>query len=276
MVQHHGKELSYNNLADMDAAWRIVSAFERPAAAVIKHQNPCGVASADSISEAYQNAYDADPVSAFGSIVSVNRPVDTATAEAISKTFVEVVVAPSFDAEALAILTKKPSIRLVSLEGATADATVPALVYRQVAGGFLVQDADVKRIQESDLDVVTKVHPTKAQLNELLFAFNVVRNVKSNAIVISKSGQTRGIGAGQMNRVESVAIAIATAKEAAQGGVMASDAFFPFGDSVELAAKAGIVAIIQPGGSKRDQESIDACDQHGIAMVFTHSRHFLH
>lgn len=274
LKQLHGKELSYNNIVDLEAAALIVKEFDLPGASIIKHTNPCGAAVAGTIAEAYKNAYECDPVSAFGSIVGLNRPVDAETAEEISKTFVEAVIAPKFDKEAVDILSTKPSIRLIELENM--QELEKGYYYKYVDGGFLVQEPDSKKTTEQDLDVVTKTRPSKKDIHELVFAFQLVKYVKSNAILVVKDGKAVGVGAGQMSRVEAVEIALKKAGELGKGAVLASDAFFPFKDSVELAQKAGIKAIIQPGGSKRDQESIDACDQHGISMVFTGVRHFRH
>lgn len=270
--QLHGKELSFNNFLDMQAAISIANEFNIPAAAVIKHTNPCGAATGDNSADAYQKAHDADPVSAFGSIVSLNRPVDKATATALAKTFVEVIIAPAFEKEALDILMRKPSLRLVTLEHFQSD----TLKYHSVDGGFLVQSTDQILFNKDTLTHVTTRKPSAKEFNDLTFAAAIVKHVKSNAIVITKNGQTIGIGAGQMSRVKAVEIALQKAGSAAKGAVLSSDAFFPFKDSVELIAASGITAIIQPGGSKRDQESIDCCDTHNIAMVFTGVRHFKH
>lgn len=274
MVQVHGKELSYNNWIDIEAAWQIAQDFELPGAAIIKHTNPCGAAVGDNLAEAYALAYAADPTSAFGSIIGLNRNVDAATAKQISETFVEVVVAPDFDKEALEILTQKTAIRL--LKYAHFDHPEPSPRYRYVAGGFLVQEPDLYRVTKDSLTVATKAKPTQEQINDAIFGMTLVKHVKSNAIVIVKEGQSIGIGAGQMSRIESVEIAIRKGGDKIRGAVLASDAFFPFKDSVEMAYKAGISAIIQPGGSKRDQESIEFCDQVGMPMLFTGVRHFKH
>jgi phosphoribosylaminoimidazolecarboxamide formyltransferase / IMP cyclohydrolase len=274
MEQLHGKELSYNNWIDIEAAWQIAQDFELPGAAIIKHTNPCGAAVGDSLSEAYALAYAADPTSAFGSIIGLNRQVDEATAKQISETFVEVVVAPGYDDEALEILTKKTAIRL--LKCPHFDVPEPSPRYRYVAGGFLVQEPDLYRVTAASVTIPTKVKPTKEQLNDAIFGMTLVKHVKSNAIVVVKNGQSLGIGAGQMSRIESVEIALRKSGNQVKGAVLASDAFFPFQDSVEMAYKAGISAIIQPGGSKRDQESIDFCDRVGIPMIFTGIRHFKH
>jgi phosphoribosylaminoimidazolecarboxamide formyltransferase / IMP cyclohydrolase len=273
-VQLHGKELSYNNIVDLEAAWGIVSDLELPAAAIIKHTNPCGAAVAENVLEAYKKAYEGDPLSAFGSIVGLNRNVDVDTASQISKTFVEAVIAPGFDEEALKILMKKPSIRLIKLPNIYAENTKQ--VFRFVSGGILVQTPDNRKVEVKDLLCVTKTKVKPIIQNDLLFAFVIVKHVKSNAIVVVKNGQLLGVGAGQMSRIDATEIALKKADKKAKGAVLASDAFFPFKDSVELAATVGISAIIQPGGSKRDQESIDACNENNISMVTTGVRHFKH
>ena len=274
LEQINGKELSYNNIVDLEAAWNIVKEFELPAAAIIKHTNPCGAAVAESISLAYKRAYKADSVSAFGSIVGLNRPVDEETAQEISKTFVEVVIAPNFDDKALKILKEKAALRLIKIRDFfTADSQHQI---KYVRGGALVQSVDSVVMKKDQLQVVTEKKPLAKELNDLEFAFTLVKHVKSNAIVIAKNGQTLGIGAGQMSRVEAVEIALRKAGDKANGAVAGSDAFFPFKDSAELMAEAGIKAIVQPGGSKRDQESIDCCNKHGMSMVFSGIRHFRH
>ncbi len=271
--QLHGKELSYNNIVDVDAAWKLVNEFAQPAAAIIKHTNPCGTAIGGTLSEAYRRAYEADSVSAFGGIIAVNRPMDKATAEQIVTTFMEAVIAPSFSEESLEILKTKKNLRLLEI-----GEKVPnqELWIEKVSGGFLLQEMDNHILQAEDLQVVTEKAPTEEQLKELIFAWNIVKHVKSNAIVVTKDGQSLGVGAGQMNRVGSANIAFTQAGEKCKGAVLASDAFFPFRDTIDAAAAAGITAVIQPGGSVRDQESIDACNEHGIAMVFTGVRHFRH
>lgn len=274
LKQRHGKELSYNNIVDIEAALQIVSELELPAATIIKHTNPCGAAIGDNLCEAYTKAYNVDPVSAFGSIVGLNRNVDLQTAEEIAKTFVEVVVAPSFDDDAFKLLSQKPSIRLIEIN--LLENSSKEHYYKYVEGGFLVQTKDHISVTEKNLTVVTKKSPTRKEMNDLLFAFKLVKHVKSNAVLIAKNGTAIGIGAGQMSRVESVDIALQKAGMSAEGAVMASDAFFPFKDSIESASKKGIIAVIQPGGSKRDQESIECCDENGISMVFTGIRHFKH
>ena len=272
--QLHGKELSYNNYLDIDSAINIAKAFQLPGAAIIKHTNPCGAAVSDSLATAYEKAYQADSLSAFGSIVGLNRTVDINTAEALSKTFIEVIVAPKFDDEALSILTKKANLRLIEAP-MTADSS-QAMSLSQVGNNILVQTLDDIQVSTDSVTCVTKTQPSQQELNDLIFSFSLVKFVKSNAILIGKNGQTLGIGAGQMSRVDSVEIALKKAGKKAKGAVLASDAFFPFKDSIQLCADYGISAIIQPGGSKRDQESIDCCNDNHISMVFTGSRHFKH
>lgn len=273
LVIHQGKALSYNNLLDLESAWQLVIALPKTGAVVVKHNNPCGVAVDETLAGAYRKAFDADSVSAFGGIVGLNRPLDEATAHLICETFLEVVIAPGYAPEALEVLSKKPNLRVVQLP---VYSEAPAQVLRYIHGGVLVQTPDAAAITADAWTTPTKVTPSQAQLDEMVFANTVVRSVKSNAIVVTKNGQTLGIGAGQMSRVEAVEIALRKAGDAAKGAVLASDAFFPFSDSVALAAKAGIAAIVQPGGSKKDQESIDQCDHDGLTMVFTHVRHFKH
>jgi phosphoribosylaminoimidazolecarboxamide formyltransferase/IMP cyclohydrolase len=274
-----GKELSFNNLADADAALECVRAFEAPACVIVKHANPCGVAVAGTIAEAYDRAYAVDPTSAFGGIIAFNRPLDAATAaEILKRQFVEVVLAPSVDAAALPTFAKKPNVRVLET-GPLADAPAAGLEYKRIAGGLLVQDADSDALTRADLRVVTQRAPTEAQFADLAFAWKVAMHVKSNAIVYARDLQTVGIGAGQMSRVVSARIASLKAEEAGlvvPGAVMASDAFFPFRDGIDAAAAAGIAAVIQPGGSMRDAEVIAAADAHGMAMVFTGRRHFRH
>lgn len=272
MKQLHGKELSYNNIVDMEAAWNMVWEFTEPAACIIKHTNPCGAAIGSDLHEAYVKAYEADSVSAFGGIVALNREVDAATATEMSKIFLEVIMAPSFDGEALQILEAKKNIRLVKLEKPKSN----QVAVKKVSGGLLVQTEDDLIEEETTYTVVTKVQPTKEQWDALRFAWKLVKHVKSNAILIAKDNRTLGVGAGQMNRVGSAKIALEEAGAEAKGAVLASDAFFPFGDTVATAAEHGIAAIIQPGGSIRDEESIANADKAGIAMVFTHVRHFKH
>ncbi|WP_077624266.1 bifunctional phosphoribosylaminoimidazolecarboxamide formyltransferase/IMP cyclohydrolase [Sediminibacillus massiliensis] len=272
--QLHGKELSYNNIQDANAALEIVLEYQGPAAVAVKHMNPCGVGIGQTISQAFAKAYEADPVSIFGGIVALNQEVDEDTADQLKDIFLEIVIAPSFSAKAMEILTVKKNIRLLEIPmeaGANKQQKVVSVV-----GGLLVQDADNGAVSAEDLTVPTKRKPSEEELEELLFSWKVVKHVKSNAIVVAKQDQTLGVGAGQMNRVGAAKIALEQAGDKAQGAVMASDAFFPMPDTVEAAAEAGIKAIIQPGGSKRDEDSILACDKHGIAMVFTGMRHFKH
>jgi len=277
--QLHGKELSYNNINDANAALQIVKEFGEPAVVAVKHMNPCGVGIGSTIEEAYRKAYEADPTSIFGGIVAANREIDRATAELLHEIFLEIVLAPSFSPEALEILTKKKNIRLLRLGDAFASAEHTAASYHNITsveGGMLVQDNDALQLDPSTLKVVTDRAPTDEELKQLLFGWKVVKHVKSNAIVLAKDNMTIGVGAGQMNRVGAARIAIEQAGEKAKGSVLASDAFFPMGDTVELAAQAGITAIIQPGGSIKDEESIAAANKYGIAMVFTGVRHFKH
>ncbi|MFN4195161.1 MAG: bifunctional phosphoribosylaminoimidazolecarboxamide formyltransferase/IMP cyclohydrolase, partial [Thermosynechococcus sp.] len=271
-----GKELSYNNLLDLEAARAVISEFlgeSAPAAVIIKHTNPCGVAEGKTLVEAYERAFAADSVSAFGGIVALNRPLDVATAEALTRTFLECVVAPACEAAALPILKTKPKMRVLTLPELQ---TAPTTAIQTIAGGFLVQDIHPTPIEPEAWQVVTATEPSPALMAELIFAWKVVKHVKSNAIVVSRDRQTQGIGAGQMNRVGAVKIALDQAGEGARGGVLASDGFFPFADSVQAAARAGIAAIIQPGGSLRDNDSIEAANAAGISMVFTNRRHFRH
>jgi phosphoribosylaminoimidazolecarboxamide formyltransferase / IMP cyclohydrolase len=286
--QVQGKELSYNNLNDTDAAFELVAEFpaaQTAAVAIIKHANPCGVALGASPLEAYRAAYDCDRTSAFGGIVALNRPLDRATAEAITEIFTEVVIAPDADAEARAVFAAKKNLRLL-LTGALPDPVAPSTSVKSVAGGLLVQDRDNGRIGLDDLKTVTRRAPSPRELEDLLFAWRVAKHVKSNTIVYAKDGATAGIGAGQMSRIDAARIAARKAEDAAeaagwsaprtQGCVAASDAFFPFADGLLSAIEAGATAVIQPGGSIRDEEVIAAADAHGIAMVFTGMRHFRH
>ncbi len=283
--QLQGKELSFNNLNDTDAAFELVAEFEAPAVAIIKHANPCGVAQGGTLAEAYRRALACDPVSAYGGIIAVNRPLDGATAEAIAKLFAEVVIAPSLAPEAQAALKRRTALRLLAT-GGLPDPAAPGMTLRSLAGGYLLQTRDTGRVAAADLRTVTKRAPSEAELADLLFAFRVAKHVKSNAIVYAKGGATVGIGAGQMSRVDSARIAAWKAEEAgkaaglaespAKGSVVASDAFFPFADGLEAAIAAGATAVIQPGGSVRDAEVIEAADRAGIAMVFTGMRHFRH
>ncbi len=277
--QLHGKALSFNNIADTDAALECVKQFDVPACVIVKHANPCGVALADDIGVAYERAYSTDPTSAFGGIIAFNRELDAATARAIiSRQFVEVIIAPEVSEEAIAVVAEKKNVRLLAC-GNWQRIPVPGLDYKRVNGGVLIQDRDLAMVSEEGLRVVSRLHPTGEQLSDLLFAWKVAKYVKSNAIVYARDQRTIGIGAGQMSRVYSARIAgIKAADEGLQvsGSVMASDAFFPFRDGIDAAAKAGIRAVIQPGGSVRDEEVIAAANEHGMAMVFTGMRHFRH
>lgn len=272
--QLHGKELSYNNIADANAALEILQEFEGSAAVAVKHMNPCGVGLGITIEEAYEKAYQADPVSIFGGIVALNQEVSKELAEKLHQLFLEIVIAPSFSAEALEILMQKKNIRLLVTD--MSQRLQPGMKLSSVKGGLLVQELDTLQVKESELECVTEAQPTEEDLKQLLFGFNVCKHVKSNAITLVKNDMTLGVGAGQMNRVGSAKIALEQAGELANGAYLASDAFFPMADTVELAAKYGIKAIIQPGGSIKDQDSIDACNKHGICMVFTKVRHFKH
>lgn len=275
--QLHGKELSYNNINDANAALQMVKEFTEPAVVAVKHMNPCGVGVGGSVLEAYKKAYDADPVSIFGGIVAANRIIDEDTANLLKNIFLEIIIAPGFTEGALAILTQKKNIRLLELGNLQAGVDRQSqFVVTSIDGGMIVQENDIHSIQEADLKVVTDRQPTEEELKQLLFGWKIVKHVKSNAILLAKNNMTIGIGAGQMNRVGAAKIAIEQAGAEAAGSVMASDAFFPMGDTVEAAAKAGITAIIQPGGSIKDEESIAMANQHGIAMVFTGVRHFKH
>ena len=274
LVQLHGKDLSYNNVVDLDAACGLVAEFDAPAAAVIKHTNPAGCATATDVDAAFHAALACDPTSAFGGIIVVNRALTEAVARTISESFFEIVAAPSFAPEAVSLLSKKRNLRLLTLPNTLDNG---GWQFRQTALGWLVQEADTSRALDRESVVVpTKRAPTDAELRDLFFAWRVCKHVKSNAIVIAASEATLGIGAGQMSRIDSVETATRKAGTSTRGAVMASDAFFPFRDGPDAAAAAGITAIIQPGGSVRDEEVIAACDEHGIAMVFTERRHFRH
>ncbi|GAB3381707.1 bifunctional phosphoribosylaminoimidazolecarboxamide formyltransferase/IMP cyclohydrolase [Spongiibacter taiwanensis] len=278
-TQLQGKELSYNNIADTDAALECVKSFVKPACVIVKHANPCGVAvSLNGIREAYDLAFATDTESAFGGIIAFNRELDADTAKAIcDRQFVEVIIAPTVSAEAQAVVAEKKNVRLLAC--GQWDQSLPALDYKRVNGGLLVQDRDLGMITAGDLKVVTKRQPTEDEINDLVFAWKVAKFVKSNAIVYAKNRQTIGVGAGQMSRVNSARIAAIKAEHAGlqvEGAVMASDAFFPFRDGIDNAAKNGISCVIQPGGSIRDEEVIAAADEHGMAMVFTGMRHFRH
>lgn len=273
-TQLQGKELSYNNIMDSDAAWQMICDFDKPAAVVMKHANPCGAAVAADLGTAYVNAMKTDPVSAFGGIVAFNKPVDKKTAEELAKIFLEVIIAPGFDPEALNILRAKQNLRLLQVP--PCEALAKEYDFRRVVGGLLVQERDTEDFDLRKAQVVTKRMPTDDEYDALDFGWRVVKHVKSNAIVIANKDQLIGVGAGQMSRVDSTRIAIMKANMSMKGAVLASDAFFPFRDVVDIAAEAGITAIVQPGGSIRDKESIEACNEHGIAMVFTGRRHFKH
>ncbi len=275
--QLHGKELSYNNIHDANAAMGIVKEFDEPAVVAVKHMNPCGVGIGSTVEEAFVKAYEADPTSIFGGIVAANRTIDAATADRLGAIFLEIVIAPDFTPEALDILQRKKNIRLLRMGGlAAAAARKPEWLITSVEGGMLVQQSDVHSLTEADLKTVTNRAPTPEELKQLLFAWKVVKHVKSNAILLAKDNMTIGVGAGQMNRVGAARIAIEQAGDKARGSVLASDAFFPMGDTLELAAKAGITAVIQPGGSIKDEESIAAANANNIAMVMTGVRHFKH
>ena len=273
--QLHGKELSYNNINDTNGALELLREFDTPAVVAVKHANPCGVGTGKTVYEAYVKAYEADKVSIFGGIIAINGIVDKATAEEINKIFVEIVVAKGFDKEALDILEQKKNIRLLELPEINGERE-NFIDMKKVYGGMLMQDGDVELYDKSDVKVVTKKQPTETEMEQLDFCWKVVKHTKSNAIVIGKDYATAGIGAGQTNRIWATNQAIEHAGEKAKGCVMASDAFFPFPDCVEAAAKAGITAIIQPGGSVNDELSIKACDEAGIAMIFVGKRHFKH
>ena len=273
--QLHGKELSYNNIQDGNAAIEILKDFEgQPAVVGLKHMNPCGVGIGKTIEEAWDKAYEADPVSIFGGIVAFNEPIHASVAEKLSKIFLEIIIAPAFDEDAFEILSKKKNIRLMQLD--TSLEVNAKYKVTNVNDGLLVQDIDDHKITAEDLRCVTNRKPTEEELEQLLFAWKVVKHVKSNAIVLVKDNMTIGVGAGQMNRVGAAKIAIEQAGEKAKGSIMSSDASFPMPDTVEEAVKAGVTAIIQPGGSIKDQLSIDVCNEHGIAMVYTGVRHFKH
>lgn len=273
-TQLHGKELSYNNINDANAALQIVKEFEGPAAVAVKHNNPCGVGTGETIFDAFSKAYEADSTSIFGGIIALNGEVDAETAKKLHEIFLEIIIAPSFSQEALDILTSKKNLRLLTIP--FNDNNVEEKVLTSVEGGLLVQDADTYTLEDANVTIPTKRQPTEEEWAALKLGWKVVKHVKSNAIVVTDGQMTLGVGAGQMNRVGSAKIALEQAGEKAQGAALASDAFFPMGDTVEVAAKAGITAIIQTGGSIRDEESIKVADEHGIAMVFTGVRHFKH
>jgi phosphoribosylaminoimidazolecarboxamide formyltransferase/IMP cyclohydrolase len=269
--QLQGKELSYNNIVDLQAAWDLAQEFDEPICAIIKHTNPCGTATGKTLAEAYKKALECDPVSAFGGVIGVNRPVDGVAAEEMAKLFLEVIAAPSFTDEAKAKFAGKKNLRLLEVPAAN-----EKWAFKKVSGGLLLQDTDIRPLSDADLKIVTKRPPTAAEKNALLFAWKVCKHVKSNAIVYARDGQTVGVGAGQMSRVDSCKLGAMKAQLPLKGTVAASDAFFPFPDGVEEIAKAGATAIIQPGGSVRDQDVINAADRLGLAMIVTGVRHFRH
>ena len=270
--QLHGKELSYNNLADLDAAWQLIQEFDNPAAAIIKHMNPCGCAEQRSLAEAYRKAFEADPISAFGGVLAFNRELDEETASEVSRLFAEAIAAPAYSEDALQILKAKKNLRLVRV----CPVREPELVVKSISGGFLAQTADVQPLDPSALQIKTVRRPASEEMRALLFGWKICKHVKSNAIVYAREGQTVSVGAGQMSRVDSVKVGAMKAVLPLEGTVLASDAFFPFPDGVEEAAKHGITAVIQPGGSVRDEEVVAAADRLNLAMVFTGVRHFRH
>jgi phosphoribosylaminoimidazolecarboxamide formyltransferase / IMP cyclohydrolase len=268
-----GKEMSFNNYVDADAAWQLVCDFDELACAIIKHTNPAGVALGENGEAAYRRALVCDPVSAFGGIIAFNRSVDAAAARAVTEIFTEVIIAPDYEADAIEVLKKKQNLRVLR---AGQPKTTDGLEYKQISGGLLVQTRDTHRLKREDLKVVTKRAPTDKEIEDLLFAWTVCKHTKSNAIVYAANRQTVGVGAGQMSRVDSVKIGAMRAQLPVQGSVLASDAFFPFRDGLDEAAKHGITAVIEPGGSVRDEEVIAAANEHNLAMVFTAVRHFKH
>jgi phosphoribosylaminoimidazolecarboxamide formyltransferase / IMP cyclohydrolase len=269
--QLQGKELSFNNIVDLEAAWDLAQEFDEPVCAIIKHTNPCGVATGETLAEAYVRALECDPVSAFGGVIGLNRAVDAGAATEMAKLFLEVIAAPGFDSRAQEIFAARKNLRLVVVP-----ASHQTRVLKNISGGMLVQEADLRELRESDLRVVTQRRPTPDEKRAMLFAWKVCKHAKSNAILYARDGQTVGVGAGQMSRVDSCKIGAMKAQLPLTGTVAASDAFFPFPDGVEEIAKAGATAIIQPGGSVRDQEITEAADRHGLAMIFTGVRHFRH
>jgi len=275
--QHHGKQLSFNNLLDLDAARSLVREFDEPACVIVKHNNPCGVALAGDALAAYERAYATDPLSAFGGVIAFNRPIDVDTAQALSQQFVEVLFAPAYEDGALEVLTAKPSIRILE-DNERRSPLVAEPDIKQVMGGLLIQDRDIEEYSDrTEMEVATKREPTDAEWRDLMFAWRVCKHVRSNAIVLASDKATAGIGAGQMSRVDSVRLAIDKSRvESLQGAVLASDAFFPFSDGPEIAIGAGITAIIQPGGSRNDPDVLEAADAADVAMVFTSRRHFRH
>jgi len=273
--QLHGKQLGFNNLYDLNAARNICNEFTLPCVVIIKHNNPCGCALAENLAAAYDKAYECDPVSAFGSVIAVNRVVDVPLAERLNKLFVEALFAPGYDDEALAVLTQKADIRILKNEERR-QISSGEFDYKRVSGGILVQDKDSEAEERDEMTVATKRHPSEQEWGDLIFAFRVAKHVKSNAIVIAKDLATVGVGAGQMSRVDSTRIAIEKARSDLKGSVIGSDAFYPFPDAVELAIENGVSAFMQPGGSKGDDSAIESCDKYDASMVFTGRRHFLH
>jgi len=270
--QLHGKELSYNNLVDLDAAWQLIQEFDDAASAIIKHTNPCGCAEAATLAESYRKAFEADPISAFGGVLAFNRTLDVETAREVAKTFFEAVAAPDYDAEAFAVLAAKKNLRLLKVTAGETN----QLVIKSISGGYLAQTPDVERLNRAQAQVKTERRPSEEEWRALEFAWKVSKHVKSNAIVYARPGQTVSVGAGQMSRVDAVKVGAMKAVLPLAGTALASDAFFPFADGVEEAAKHGITAVIQPGGSVRDEEVIAAANRLGLAMVFTGVRHFRH
>jgi phosphoribosylaminoimidazolecarboxamide formyltransferase / IMP cyclohydrolase len=275
ITQLHGKKLSFNNLYDLHAARSLAAEFALPACVIIKHNNPCGAALAESLVKAYEKALESDPVAAFGAVIAVNRVIDVETAQKMSELFIEVLFAPGYDDRALEMLSRKPDIRIL-VDNERRKVNPGEMDYKRVLGGLLVQDRDVDLEDRESMEVVSKRHPTEAEWGDLIFASRVAKHVKSNAIVIAKDLATLGVGAGQMSRVDSTRIAIEKARSDLKGSVIGSDAFFPFPDAVELAIENGVTAFMQPGGSKRDDLSVKVCDEKGAAMVFSRRRHFLH
>ena len=273
--QRHGKELSFNNIRDADACLKILREYQEPTAVAVKHMNPCGIGSGKDINEAFQKAYEGDPISIFGGILALNQEVDLELAEKLSKLFLEIIIAPKFSKDAFSLLSQKKNLRLLELQ-MTDNSIETELEYQSVLGGILVQEIDSIKEDETSWKVVTKRQPSEEELHALRFAYRAVKHVKSNGIVIAKNQQTIGIGAGQMNRVGSVQIALNQAKDKLEGAALASDAFFPMADSLEILGESGIRAVIQPGGSIKDQESIDMANKYGMTMIFTGVRHFKH
>jgi phosphoribosylaminoimidazolecarboxamide formyltransferase/IMP cyclohydrolase len=270
-LQIQGKELSYNNLVDLDAAWQLVAEFDQPASAIIKHTNPCGCAEADSLAESYRRSFEADPISAFGGVLAFNRTVDGETAAEIAKSFVEAIAGPDYTAEAIETLANKKNLRLLRVDGCA-----PGLVVKSISGGYLAQTPDAHRLSRDETEIKTQRAPSEQEWAALEFGWKVAKHVKSNAVVYARDGQTISVGAGQMSRVDSVKVGAMKAVLPLRGCILASDAYFPFPDGLEEAARHGVTAIIQPGGSVRDAEVITAADQLGLAMVFTGVRHFRH